>query len=282
MNDTQAYLRNWKIGFLGSGNLAQSLMKGFLKNPSITSDHLFATNRSPGKLQKLQNDLKIQIVNSNEELVEKCNFVLLTVKPQDLWAAIEPIAQSFDEGQIVISTAAGVRTSQLKKLLPQVRWVRMTTNTPAFLGRGVTGYFIPNEDDVALKASFEDLFSSIGSLIEVQDEDQLEALMVGTSSGTGFVYEMMIYWQDWLIEHGFEPDAARTMTVETFGGAADLANYLKKSSIEELQNHVASKKGVTAAGLESMRELEIERALRISFEKAALKNAELSKNFPMK
>ena len=47
--------------------------------------------------------------------------------------------------------------------------------------------------------------------------------------------------------------------------------------LEELQNKVTSKKGVTAAGLNSMRELEIERALRISFEKAALRSQELSK-----
>jgi pyrroline-5-carboxylate reductase len=47
--------------------------------------------------------------------------------------------------------------------------------------------------------------------------------------------------------------------------------------LEELQDKVTSKKGVTAAGLESLRELEVERALRLSFEKADLRNRELSR-----
>ena len=56
-----------------------------------------------------------------------------------------------------------------------------------------------------------------------------------------------------------------------------LAQQSKDTPVEELQHKVTSKKGITAAGLQSMRELEIERALRISFEKAALRNRELAK-----
>jgi len=88
---------------------------------------------------------------------------------------------------------------------------------------------------------------------------------------------MMMYFQDWIEERGFEPDVARKMVVETFLGAAKLAAVNPDQSLEDLQNKVTSKKGVTAAGLESMREFEIERALRYSFEKAALRNQELAK-----
>ena len=67
------------------------------------------------------------------------------------------------------------------------------------------------------------------------------------------------------------------MTIETFLGAALLAAQSEGIEIEELQARVTSKKGVTAAGLNSMRELEIERALRISFEKAAMRSKEISR-----
>ena len=79
------------------------------------------------------------------------------------------------------------------------------------------------------------------------------------------------------MERGFEPDVARKMVIETFLGASQLAEQSKGTQLEDLQSKVTSKKGVTAAGLQSMRELEIERALRISFEKAALRNQELAK-----
>ena len=87
----------------------------------------------------------------------------------------------------------------------------------------------------------------------------------------------MLYWQEWLEEHGFASHVARKMTVETFLGAALLASENKDAPIDDLLSKVASKKGITQAGLESMRELEIERALRYSFEKAALRNQELAK-----
>jgi pyrroline-5-carboxylate reductase len=65
--------------------------------------------------------------------------------------------------------------------------------------------------------------------------------------------------------------------VETFLGASLLASQQRDAPLEDLQTKVASKKGVTAAGLQSMRELEIERLLRYSFEKAFLRNQELAK-----
>ena len=87
-----------------------------------------------------------------------------------------------------------------------------------------------------------------------------------------------MYWQDWIEEHGFEKQAAKEITLETFLGAALLASQTPDVGLEELQARVASRKGVTAAGLQSLRELEVERALRISFEKAAMRNSELSRD----
>ena len=86
----------------------------------------------------------------------------------------------------------------------------------------------------------------------------------------------MVYWQEWLEDLGIEPELARAMTESTFQGTADLAQQTPSLSLEELQSKVTSKKGITAAGLESMRELEVERLLRYSFEKAALRDRELS------
>ena len=108
-------------------------------------------------------------------------------------------------------------------------------------------------------------------------KDQFDALMVSCSSGTGFVFEMMMYWQDWIEEHGFNEEVSKKLTIETFLGASLLAAQSAGVNIEELQSRVTSKKGVTAAGLNSMRELEIERALRLSFEKAAMRSQEISR-----
>jgi len=269
-------LKRQKIGFLGAGNMAQAIMKGMLESGVATSDQILASNRTPGKLQKLTDQFKIQSIDTNESLVENSDIVILAVKPQDLLTAIEPIASSFNDDQIVISLAAGIKIETLEKYLPNVRLVRMMPNTPSIIGRGVIGYLL-NESDAALEAMMEDMCSPLGYTLKVEDEDQFEALMVSCSSGTGFVLEMMMYWQDWIIEHGFDEETAKRMTIETFMGASMMAAQTKDIPFEELQARVTSKKGVTAAGLQSMRELEIERALRISFEKAAMRSKEISR-----
>jgi pyrroline-5-carboxylate reductase len=215
-------------------------------------------------------------MDNNESLVENSDIVILAVKPQDLLTAIEPIASSFHDDQIVISLAAGINMKTLEKYLPNTRLVRMMPNTPSIIGRGVIGYLL-NEIDAALEAVVDDMCSPLGYTLKVEDEDQFEALMISCSSGTGFVLEMMMYWQDWIVEHGFDEETAKRMTLETFMGASMLAAQSKDIPFEELQARVTSKKGVTAAGLQSMRELEIERALRISFEKAAMRNKEISR-----
>lgn len=268
-------LKTQKIGFLGAGNMTQAVLKGMIEGGLIPIHNLLVSNRTPGKLVKIKDQFGVSSAESNEDLVENADIVILATKPQDLFQAIEPISQSFREGQIVISLAAGYRMDMLEKLLPQCRIVRVMPNTPSLIGQGVIGYYT-TEDDVGLQEMIVALFEPLGTVIENDDEEQFEALMIACSSGTGFVFELMTYFQDWLEEHGFVSEQALKMTIDTFMGAASLAAH-SKESISALQAKVTSKKGVTAAGLQSMRELEIERALRISFEKAALRNKEMAR-----
>jgi pyrroline-5-carboxylate reductase len=267
---------HYKVGFLGVGNMAQAIIKGLIESKVVPAHHIFASNRSPGKLQKVKDLWNLQAMSTNEEVVDASDIVVLAMKPQDLSSAIEAIASSFNPGQIVVSLAAGIELHSLQKKLPQCRIVRAMPNTPTVIGRGVIGFMMDKKDE-SLETVIEDLFSPLGYVLRVADEDQLEALTVSCSSGTGFVFELMMYFQDWIEERGFDSMTARKMVVETFLGAAQLAALSADQNLEDLQNRVTSKKGVTSAGLESMREFEIERALRYSFEKAALRNQELAK-----
>ncbi len=266
----------YKIGFMGMGNMAQTIVKGLVESKTLSPSQIFASNRTPGKLVKAVDLWGIKSLPNNEELVEACEIVILAMKPQDFAVAIDPIASLFYEKQIVISLAAGITTAALQKKLPQCRIARVIPNTPSTINRGVIGYLV-DEIDLGLEIVVEDLFKPLGFVLPTEDEDQLEGLLISCSSGTGFVFELMTYFQDWVEERGFDPITARKMVVETFAGASLLASQQRETSLEDLQSKVTSKKGVTAAGLESMRELEVERLLRYSFEKAALRNQELAK-----
>ncbi len=266
----------YKIGFIGLGNLAQAMIKSLIESKVVSPSQIYGSNRTPGKLQKATETWGIQAFQTNEEVVDAVDIVVIAVKPQDYASAVDPIASAFHDKQIVVSLAAGVTMRTLKKKLPNCRIVRAVPNLPAVIHRGVIG-FLCEANDAGLETVAEDLLKPLGEVIQVKDEDELETVLVSCSGGTGFVFELMTYFQEWITEHGFDEKVARGMVVETFLGAALLASESPDQSLEEIQNRVASKKGITAAGLDSMREWEIERALRYAFEKAALRNQELAK-----
>lgn len=267
------------VGFIGAGNMTQALVEGWLAKSLLKPEEIFVSNRTPGKLTRLKDQFGITTCATNEEVVDNCNAIILAVKPQDLEAAIEPISTSFSEDQIVISLAAGIHLRKLKRLLPQCKnLARVMPNTPARIQAGTFAYCTPSSN-VRVDRWIERMFKPLGFTLKLDEGDQYEAFTVAASSGVGFIFEMMIYWQEWLEERGIDPSVAQQITIHTFRGAAELALQAPATqTLSELQSKVVSKKGVTAAGLESMRELEIERLLRYSFEKSALRDRDLSQD----
>ena len=270
-------LKQRKIGFIGAGNMGQAMMKALITSGTVPKEHVFATNRSFGKLKKVEETLGVTPLQTNEELIDMCDIIILGVKPQDLVGVLEPIASSFLDSHLVISIAAGFDLQTLKRILPNVTGLaRAMPNTPATIQKAVVGYCLA-EGAEAYEASVEEVLSPLGLVVPVEEGEMFEALTVSCGSGPGFIFELMQYWQEWMEEHGFDAPTAREMVVQTFVGAAKLAESSPEVSIAELQDRVVSKKGVTAAGLQSMRELEIERALRYSFEKAVIRDQEIAR-----
>jgi pyrroline-5-carboxylate reductase len=270
-------LKTRKIGFLGTGNMAQAMIKSLCDSGKVQPSQIYATNRSFGKLKKVEELYGVVPLKNNEELLDICDLVVLAVKPQDLTPALEPIASSFSSSQLVISLAAGYSLKSLQKLLPQVHGLaRAMPNTAATIQKAVIGYCLADGAE-SYRSSVEEFLSPLGLVVPTEEGEAFEALTVSCGSGTGFVLELMQYWQEWIEERGFDSETARKMVVQTFLGAAELADRSGAVELSELQERVVSKKGVTAAGLQSMRELEIERTLRFSFEKAVIRDQEISR-----
>lgn len=269
-------MRDWKIGFIGAGQMAQAMIKAIIDSGTLPKEKIFATSRTEARLAKVIEKYGINGVSSNEKLIEACDVVFLATKPQDLAMAVEPIAMSFDDGQVVLSLCAGFTLGKLKKMIPSApKMGRVMLNTPAKIQKGVIGYCLTPETTV-YESEIIHLLSCLGLVFAVPDGETMQAVTISAASGTGFVLELMQYWQDWIEGYGIDADIARQITVQTFAGTALLAEKQSQQTFEELQSHVVSKKGTTAAGLDSIRENDVERMLRLSFEKAVLRDTELS------
>jgi pyrroline-5-carboxylate reductase len=263
------------IGFIGAGNMCQALIEGWRAKDLIAAKDIWVSNRTPGKLLKLKENWGVTTCDNNETVVDGSDVVILSTKPQDLEAAVEQISSSFAPEQVVISLAAGISLRKLKKVLPHCKHiVRIMANTPARIQLGSFAYCM-SAPDLRVDNFIKRMFQPLGLTLKVDEGEAFQAFSVASSAGVGFVFELMIYWQEWLEEHGLQADDARQLTVQTFLGSVELARQSQGLSLAELQAKVTSKKGITAAGLDSMRELEVERLLRYSFEKSALRDSEL-------
>ncbi|MCB9073285.1 MAG: pyrroline-5-carboxylate reductase [Bdellovibrionaceae bacterium] len=268
------FLKSRKLGILGVGNMGQAIIKALIDSGTFAASRIHFSNRSSGKIEKVKRLYDINAHTTNEELVDNSDILIIAVKPQDLEEAVEPCRSSFRKDQIIISLAAGVEFKLLRRLIPEGHLTRVMLNTPVFVRKGVVGFLSEND---LYEEPLRELLSPLGAVIKLEDGDPFEAFTVASSSGTGFIFELMSYWQDWIEEHGISTEEARQIVVQTFLGTAAMAEA-SQETFEELQNKVTSKKGMTAAGLESMRSLEIEGLMRMSFSKAAQRYRELGRS----
>lgn len=214
---------------------------------------------------------------NNEELLEKGSVIFICVKPQDMEEAISSIKSCWHSGHTLISLAAGILFKDLRKWgLNFPRLVRLLPNTSVSVGQGFLP-FCAFRQAKGLSFFVERLFRPLGLTMALEDEALLIPATVAGASGTGFVLELMEYWREWLEGEGFSFEMAKTLTVQTFLGASALCQQRLKTSFFDLQKETASAKGVTHSGLSAMRELELERILRLSFEKARLKLQEMER-----
>ena len=259
------------------GNMGQAILNGFVTSGTLSAKDIYISNRSPGKVEKMVKKHGCHGLSHGNAVIDQCDIVILATKPQDLIQLLESAQTSFREDQIVVSLAAGIQLAKLRKYISDAKIVRVMTNTPIFVSRGVIGFTMA-ESDIVIERIVKKLFTPLGYVVSLEEGDPFAAFTVGSASGTGFLLEMMSYWREWIQENGIDPEEASKIVIETFLGTAMLADQEKEQSFESLTQKVTSKKGVTAAGLQSFRELELEGLLRMSFNKALLRNQELGKS----
>ncbi len=269
-------LSHLKISFLGCGQIAQSLLQAYLNHSKILPENIFISGRNLQKTKRIAEKFKVQMVEDNEDLLEKSSIIFICVKSFDGEEAVQTLRNSFNSNHTFISVMAGVSLKQLQKWgLSSRRIVRLMPSIAVRMGKGFLPFYTYKNQD-SLNAFIEELLKPLGSVMVLDQEEFLNPLTVASASGIGFFFEILEYWIEWLQGQGFSYKKAREISIQTFLAAGFLAQKSPQKKLLELQKEVASSKGVTAAGLHTMRELELERILRLSFEKASLREKELS------
>lgn len=94
-----------KIGFIGCGNMATSIIKGIIRKQIIDAENIIASAKTKATLDRVQKELGVKVSTDNLEVTENSDILVLAVKPQYYPEVIAQIKDVVRKEQIVISIA---------------------------------------------------------------------------------------------------------------------------------------------------------------------------------
>lgn len=236
-----------KIAFLGGGNMAGALIGGLLAK-GYAPETLCAVEVVPQARENLAARFKVQVSSSADETTFSAKTLVLAVKPQDMRQAVTPLAGRLT-GQLVISIAAGIRLEDLSRWLGGYsKLVRVMPNTPALVGAGIAGLYARPEVSAEERARAEGILGAVGKTVWVDDEALIDPVTAVSGSGPAYVFYFIEALERSGVELGLTAEAARTLAIQTFVGAARLASESTEPPAV-LRERVTSKGGTTEAAL---------------------------------
>jgi pyrroline-5-carboxylate reductase len=246
---------NAHITFIGGGNMGRALISGLLAN-GFNANQISVVEANPTTAQNLQNDFKVQIISALDSITfdfAKNNVVVMAIKPQDFNIAAKGLAAKLKHASspspLVLSIAAGIRLGDMSRWLDQKRCVRAMPNTPALIGKGITGLFANADINTDDRALAETICNAVGQSVWVTDEKLMDAVTAVSGSGPAYVFAFLEAMQSAGEKLGLDTNTARKLAYATLEGATQLAqNSSEAASV--LRERVTSKGGTTAAALE--------------------------------
>lgn len=237
------------IAFIGGGNMATAMISGLLKQGFAAAqiDVVEPLSETRDRLQLHQGIASHALAGP---FLGSASIVIWAVKPQSFKeAALQCRFHTRDA--LHISVAAGIPSGSIAKWLGNERVIRTMPNTPALIGKGITGLFARAAVTEADRQHAERVVSGMGQFLWLSNEGQLDAVTAISGSGPAYMFYLMEAMTAAGADMGLEREQAYQLAVATFIGAGELARSSHEPP-EILRQRVTSKGGTTHAAITSM------------------------------
>ncbi len=244
-------MKTKKIGFIGGGNMASSLIKGLIASGQAAHS-IWVSDINSEVLSALTGSLGVNSTANNDELVNAVDVVVLAVKPQGLADVAKSIAALVQQKQpLIVSIAAGISQLSLQRWLGiDVAIVRCMPNTPALVLTGATALHANNQVTIEHKDLAENILRAVGLAIWVDQESELDAVTAVSGSGPAYYFLLMEAMEKAALELGLSEQTARLLVQQTAFGAAKIALESDESPAQ-LRRRVTSPGGTTQRAIET-------------------------------
>jgi pyrroline-5-carboxylate reductase len=215
-------------------------------------DPVLCSDNGSGRAKALAEELGGEAYDSNAEVAERADLVVLCHKPYQF---AEIAAEIGDRVRAVASVLGGVDNVRLSRGYRGVPVFRLIPNTPVEVRRGVTVYAPhPEQPDYEIDRTLERqvlaLFERLGAVVTV--EERLLGIATGVSS-VGPAYQALLVEAqvDAAVRHGIKPAVAAQLVAETMSGTAELLRTRGYDTLA-VRREVTSPAGSTARGLDAL------------------------------
>ena len=266
------YNDNMKITFIGGGNMAGALIGGMTQQ-GFKPDQLHVVE--PDVARRAQLEAQYQISTSAPDADRAASdVVIFAVKPQQLRGVAQTALQ---DGQqpLIISIAAGVRAETLTRWLGGYqRVVRVMPNTPALVQAGMSGIYAAPGVVAADRELTEKIFTSIGKVVWLDEESQIDGLTAISGSGPAYVFYFMEALQAAALAQGFSAEVAHLLAYQTVAGSVKLA-LESEDDAGTLRVKVTSRGGTTERAINAFENSQMRATIIAAAAAAAARSREL-------
>ena len=247
-----------KLGFIGTGKIASSVITGIFSS-KISFSEIEVSSRNTLIAKKLKKKFKkIIIKKNNQEIVDSCNWIFLSVTPNVGKKIIKNLR--FRSNQTVISFISTITLSQLKKAIKvKANIVRAIPLPPISLKKGPVPIFPPNK-------KVKSFFNKIGTTIEIKNEE-LSKIFWSTSGMMASFYELLRVMANWLVKKGIKRIDAQTYITTLFMALSEDAVVNSKKDLKYLVRESQTKKGLNEQGLNELKKMKFYNTLEKAINK---------------
>jgi pyrroline-5-carboxylate reductase len=204
--------------------------------------------------------------------LDKADYVIVAVKPQDIPALANDIGKKINSSAILVSIAAGVKINKLQKLFGIKKVVRVMPNLGLLVGQGIAAWRSMGLTKRE-KQKVKKLLNQLTSNFEVKKESDIDAVTAISGSGPAYFFYLAQALQKTAINLGLSLNMARKLVEKTFLAAAILQ---RGKNYQELIKQVTSKKGTTEAALKVLNKNHMDQIIEQAVKVAQKRAKELS------
>ena len=237
-----------KAAFIGSGVMAEAMIKGLLTGKLMDPSHIVAADIRPERGQELKERYGISFVTDNRAAIDGADVVVLSVKPQVLPEVMPTIKDRVPKPAFVLSIIAGAKLSAIVEGLAHAAVVRSMPNTPAQIGEGMTVWTSSPSVTEIQKGQAKQILGALGVEVYVEEEDLLDVATALSGTGPAYVFLFMEALVDAGVHLGFSRQLSEQLVLQTVKGSVDYAMHTSQH-LARLRNQVTSPGGTTAEAM---------------------------------